>query len=158
MFWVKAINFNTWSTAAAIHVQSVMISELYSIFESNISRVICMHLICYDSSDKNCFTKQDIFLLADHFPFSCELYFRKSSVTKRDVKSLVTLRGQTVTYTRTLKFKGQETLAFFAAVNHPSVSLRIQKLTSTSSKWHGLWFLNAVIVFRSTLCVSEFQG
>ena len=69
MFWIKAIDFNTWSTAAAIHVQCAMISELYIIFKSNISRVICMHLICYDSSDKNCFTKQDVFylLIISHF-------------------------------------------------------------------------------------------
>ena len=40
--------------------------------------------------------------------------------------------------TRILKFKRQLTFAFFAAVNHLSGALRKQRLTSTSSKGHGL--------------------
>ena len=58
--------------------------------------------------------------------------------------------------TRILKFKRQLTFAFFAAVNHLSGALRKQRLNSTSSKGHGLWFV--IGGFRSVFIVSVFQG
>ena len=42
--------------------------------------------------------------------------------------------------TRTLRFKSQQTLVFFAAVNH-LISRPQQQFTSTSSKGHDLWFV-----------------
>ena len=50
-----------------------------------------------------------------------------------------------------LKFKSQQTFAFFTAINHFSWPLRTQNLTS--SKGHGLW----LVVF-DPLCVSVVQG
>ena len=55
-----------------------------------------------------------------------------------------------------LKFKGQLTIAFFAAVNHLNGPLGKQNFTLTGSKGHGLWLV--IGGFRSVLCVSVFQG
>ena len=57
---------------------------------------------------------------------------------------------------RTLKFKSQLTIAFFAAVNHLNGPLRKQNFTLTGSKGHCLGFV--IGGFRSVLCVSVFQG
>ena len=57
---------------------------------------------------------------------------------------------------RTLKFKSQLTIAFFAAVNHLNGPLRKQNFTLTGSKGQGLWFV--IGGFRSILCVFVFQG
>ena len=54
---------------------------------------------------------------------------------------------------RTVKFKSQPTIAFFATVNHLNGPPRKQNFTLTG---HGLLFV--IGEFGSVLCVSVFQG
>ena len=43
---------------------------------------------------------------------------------------------------RILKFKSQQTISFFAAVNHSNGPLRKQNFALTGSKGHGLWLVD----------------
>ena len=57
---------------------------------------------------------------------------------------------------RSLKFKSQLTIPFFAAINHLNRPLRKQNFTLIGSKGQGLRFV--IGGFRTVLCVSVFPG
>ena len=80
-------------------------------------------------------------------PFRLALLSRDNSA-----KMYVLLR-----FSKTREFwssKANLRLRFFAAVNHLSVPLKKQQLTSTSSKFHGLWLVD----FDPFLWISVYQG
>ena len=52
----------------------------------------------------------------------------------------------------TLKFKSQLTFVSFAAINHLNRNLRKQKITSTSSKGHGLRFVIGEFLYILWFC------
>ena len=60
-------------------------------------------------------------------------------ITKDNLLRKALMLTSLFTNMRILKFRSQQTIAFFAAVNHLNRPLRKQNFTSRGSKGHGLW-------------------